>query len=96
MTKQAYDTYQKSVAKFLDSNNVKPGCHSANGECESFFSWRSCECCGNTKGGTREEYSFATNNGGIFVAEICLDCIQYLTYGKLDDTTMLEINEGKE
>lgn len=96
-TKAEYEAYQASVDNFLNVNQVRPGCFSSvEEEPEGFFSWRPCECCGSSLGGTREHYRFAQESGGIFEADICVDCIHYLTYGELDDATMMEIDGGAQ
>lgn len=100
MTKSEYAQYEQSVASFLLKNDIKPGCCGPqvvtdDGEtAEPFFSWSPCECCGSSKGGNRETYSFACNDGEQFEADICVDCVYYLAYGKLDDTTMMEVEQS--
>lgn len=96
MTKTEYAAYEKSVADFLTRENCKAGCNSPcmteDGDHQAFFSWRPCECCGSPLGGDREEYEFARNDAEPnFTAKICMDCVYYLVYGKLGDTTMMEI-----
>lgn len=94
-TKQDFEIYKSRVENFLAVSNIKPGCFSPHREGENdsepFFSWSNCECCNRPLGGTREKYSFATNNGKIFDADICQDCIYFLTYGELDDLTMMNL-----
>ena len=94
MNKRQYQEYQESVANFLKKNNVRAGCHSPKDvESEAFFSWRPCECCKQLLGGDRETYNFAQENGETFEAEICLDCVYYLAYDRLDDQTMLDMED---
>jgi len=43
---------------------------------EPFFSWSSCEECGDTKGGNRYEIEYRTAlDGGKFTAEVCESCM---------------------
>lgn len=92
MDKTEYAKYQSAVAQFLFDNDVKTGCHSRKDESEGYFAHTACECCERPRmAGTRVDYSFALNGGGTFEAAICLDCEYYLTYGKLDDKTMMEM-----
>jgi hypothetical protein len=94
-----YAKYERDVADFLKRNNVKPGCHSPkNAGAGPHFSWRACECCGSSLGGDRETYTFAMDytSGETFDANICTDCVYYLAYAQLDDTTMMEIEESKK
>ncbi len=104
MTRKQYAEYEAAVTSFHERNNVKLGCCSPVGgqadsnedetphETEPFFSWSPCECCGSPLGGNREHYQFARNDGLLFEADICVDCVYYLAYGVLDDTTMAEVN----
>lgn len=97
MNKQEYAHYEQAVAQFLHGYNIKPGCYGpAEPEADPFFSWRPCGCCGSGLGGNRETYRFAINGShdATISAAICVDCIYYLTYGRLDDTTMMEIEQS--
>ena len=89
MNNKQYLEFQKAIAFFQMKNNVRPGCHSPNGE-ES-FSWLKCDCCGSKLACTRENLTFITNDGGEFGAEICSDCVYFLEYGCLDDRQMMEM-----
>jgi hypothetical protein len=93
-TKQDYEAYQKTVADTIKrekltfiSTGTNDGEH---GDVDPWFSWRPCECCGCTLGGNRE-YMWAWSGETRVQFEICEDCVYYLEYGKLDDTTMLRI-----
>lgn len=110
MTNTEYAQYEQAVADFLSRNKVRHGCYGPKyqeerGEpWEPFFSWSPCECCQSSLGGNRETYMFVTHWDGplphtpgereTFEADICTDCVYYLTYGKLDDQTMDEIAKG--
>jgi hypothetical protein len=61
---------------------------------EPFFSWSRCECCARPEGGNRSP-AHAWLDGRIIHLDICDDCVYYLEYGKLDDSTMLEIEESE-
>lgn len=57
-----------------------------------WFSWRPCKCCGSPLGGNREYlYARHARTGDLLQYEICTDCVYYITYGHLDDMTMLAI-----
>jgi hypothetical protein len=81
-----------------------PECHGPleEGECgehgymiEPFFSWRPCECCGSHLGGNREHAAgFNPTTGAVQEYVICEDCVYYAEYGRLDDTTMLEVEQS--
>ena len=59
---------------------------------EPWFSWRRCNCCGSTLGGNRETMHAVDPDGNILhVGGVCVDCVYFLEYGCLDDTTMAEI-----
>lgn len=91
MTRIQYTYFKRAVQQFLDVNEVKPGCFAAvNASTGPFFSKSQCECCKSPLGGNRETCAFIGNVN--FTADICEDCIYYLTYGRLDDTTMAEMD----
>lgn len=95
MNAQQYADYQKRVAEFLHEHNIKPGCYGPKDcDAEPYFSWSPCPCCGSSLGGNRELYTFAVIHGGTVSAAICTDCVYYLTYGRLDDSTMLEVERN--
>lgn len=59
---------------------------------EPFFSWRPCDCCGSSLGGNREHATgYNREKDEIREYTVCEDCIYYAEYGRLDDTTMDEI-----
>lgn len=91
MTKTEYAKYEAAVAEFLASHDVRAGCYSPKCEHENYFSGLQCDCCKRPPAGGRMDYVFRQNGGEIFEAAICLDCEYYLTYGKLDDLTMMAI-----
>jgi len=98
MTAKQYADYEKAVADFLKRNDVKgngPEHTEPDPGFEGFFSWRPCGCCGSGLGGTREDYIFANGHNETFTEAICVDCVYYLAYGQLDDSTMLEIEESE-
>ncbi len=107
MTKQEYADYQETVATYLkgcDAVSTGP-CRDCE-ECretygitedgdeeyctEPYFSWRPCEICKSRFGGNREEWHCIID-GKIVHGSCCEDCAYYLNYGRLDDTTMLDI-----
>lgn len=96
MNAQQYIAYQTAVSNFLTRNNVKRGCCGPKPGREPFFSWRSCDCCGSALGGNREHVLFATQLNGLFNANVCSNCVYYLAYDRLDDTTMLEIETSNK
>lgn len=65
---------------------------------EPSFSWRNCDCCGTSLGGDRY-YASGWNPTTKEICEyeyVCPDCIYYAEYGRLDDTTMDEIEQSEE
>lgn len=81
----------------FEDDGTCPQC-GADREClnEPYFSWRRCDCCGSSLGGDRE---FATGwnpiTRQVYEYSIFTDCAYYAEYGRLDDTTMLEIEESE-
>lgn len=86
-----FDFFQDAV----DIETVKCGCGSTKAELdEPSFSWRSCECCGSIFSGDRYHATgYSPKADGIIEYEICEDCLYYAEYGRLDDMTMLEIED---
>lgn len=63
-------------------------------EVEGNFSWRPCEICGSHLCDDGYPAHCVDNDGEILHWEICTDCVYYLEYGRLDDMTMLEIDDS--
>ena len=101
MTKQWYAEYQKRVAAFIAREQItflSTSCQELDQlgnedapEREPWFSWSPCECCGSHLGGNREYLYARDASDEIVQFTICEDCVYYVNYGQLDDTTMLEI-----
>ena len=95
MTKQEYQEYESKVETFFANWRIKPGLFSPSNENgETHFSKQACACCGDEKHGNREDYSFCCLADCV-VLPICGNCVYYLNYGKLDDQTMMEIEESQ-
>lgn len=71
-------------------------------EIEPYFSWRPCECCGTNFGGNREDviawpkdidFKAPGHEERLLEFSVCEDCVYYNEYGKLDDMTMMEIED---
>lgn len=97
-TKVAYAEYEAAVAAFFEREGLAnlSTVSEEEGCCEPFFSWSRCDCCGTSLGGdrykcngfnptTREVQEYST---------VCGDCMYYAEYGRLDDTTMMEIEKS--
>ena len=84
-----FDFFQDAV----DTETVKCMCGSTKAELdEPSFSWRACECCGSHLGGDRyHAISFNHTTDEIYEYEICVDCLHYVEYGRLDDMTMMDM-----
>jgi len=88
----------------LNRDGDYPTC--ANAECpafgepligEPFFSWRACDCCRRPLGGSREDATgYNRKEKRIQEYVICEDCIYFAAYGRLDDMTMLTIEDSKD
>jgi len=97
MNKQEYKEYEEAVADFFQGEGIN--CLSADpdhyeeGCIEPHFSWSPCDCCCRPEGGDRT-YCCGYNPTTKEVQDgysICNDCYYYAEYGRLDDTTMLDI-----
>jgi hypothetical protein len=101
-TKEQYQQYQKDVAAFIEREGLSflsTGTDSVpeddGGNVDPWFSGRPCECCGCTLGGNRE-YLFACNQANEIVQfEICEDCVYFVNYDTLYDSTMIRIVNKK-
>lgn len=91
MTKTEYAAY---VSRFEDG--IKGYTHFTT-DGEEYFSWRRCSICGTTEGGSREDGQAVDSKSDaiVFVGSICLDCVYFNEYGRLDDMTMMEVEEGE-
>lgn len=97
MNKKEYADYQERVALYLKGlEAVSTGANEKCPECEGqgsdpWFSWRPCEICGQ-EAGNREPWH-ALSDGELVHGSCCEDCIYYLAFGQLDDTTMMQIEK---
>jgi len=87
MTKKEYQEYVERVVRFIESENIEV--HSETGS--SGFMKSPCECCGNHDAGNRETIKAGPCGGPFFEYDICMDCVYFLEYGQLNDSTMMEI-----
>ena len=93
MFKTEYVEYEATVDAFFKREGLSN--LSTAGDVEPFFSWRACDCCNRPEGGDRYEcngYNPTTKKvqDGYTV---CPDCVYYAEYGRLDDTTMMEVEK---
>ena len=94
MTKQEYQDYERAVQNFIEQEKIEVHSCTTDEEGdfkEPGFSWIQCDCCKSPLGGDRYEIEAGPCVGPIFEYSICPDCLYYLSYGKLDDSTMKEI-----
>ncbi len=94
MTRKEYAEYERSVAKFFENEGIDnlTTISDESGNTEPYFSWSSCECCGSHLGGDRYDCNgYNPKTGEIYEYSVCVDCMYYAEYGKLDDLTMMEL-----
>jgi hypothetical protein len=73
-------------------------------ELEASFSWQPCDCCERSLGGDRYSYigwmkgarNAEFDDDRRWSGEICVDCVYFLTYERLDDMTMMDIEEAEQ
>lgn len=98
MARQEYKDYKQNVANFFEKEGITNlSTVSEEGNCEPFFSWSSCECCGTHLGGDRYEcngYNPETKEIQEY-SSICQDCVYYAEYSQLDDETMSHLEDKK-
>lgn len=103
-TKAKYAAYERSVAEFIEREeitalstgtwDINEGDQPDDYEGEPWFSWRPCQCCGSDLGGDREYLYGVDKNNDVLQFEICLDCVYYTNYGRLDDMSLMEIEKN--
>lgn len=59
-----------------------------------WFSWLACDICQRDLGGDREPFHWIAGVHEVQHGECCVDCVYFMEYGKLDDSTMMIIEEG--
>ena len=86
-----FDFYQEGISGLP----IKCGCGNTLDSLEEpFFSGEWCDCCGTHLAGDRYKASgYNPNTKEIYDYEVCPDCLYYAEYGRLDDMTMLDIEE---
>lgn len=99
MTRQEYEHYQHNVARFFHDNGITNLSQEYDEDgaphVDTFSKYR-CDCCGTTLAGERHHASgYNPYEQEIYNFRICPDCLYYTTYGRLDDETMLEIEESE-
>lgn len=94
-TKEEYEQYKENVEAFFEREGLGNLSQISDdeGNNEPYFSWRPCDCCGCHLGGNRYDcngYNPATKEvqDGY---RVCEDCVYFVEYGRLDDTTMMRI-----
>lgn len=87
MTRAEYRDYQDRFAAGMAGFDYLVGISN------TFWSWSMCELCCRPDGGQRED-AIAVNvaTGERLRLAVCEDCIYYAEYGRLDDSTMMEID----
>lgn len=102
MNASEYQDYQARVAQFFERegvhNHLSP-ISDENGNWNEYFSWRPCEVCSSPLGGNRIDantYVVKANGkpGKVVEFSVCVDCLYYVEYGRLDDMTMMEIRKS--
>lgn len=99
MNKADYAEYETRVKCFFENEGIANLSRISEPEQEDYpdpyFSWSPCECCLRRLGGDRVDCHGwnPTTKKICGPYSICVDCEYYAAYGRLDDTTMMEIKE---
>lgn len=97
MNKKQYDVYVKRFNEFMDNEDINCLNQQDNDDSyHAFFSWESCDVCG-TRSGSRyicNGYNPTTRQIQYDYC-VCQDCVYFAEYGRLDDMTMLEIEDSE-
>jgi hypothetical protein len=98
VNRQEYAEYECNVSKFFEREGLERVLSpvvDSDGDYEPYFSWASCDCCGSHLGGNRFSVTGVTKKGlDIVNLEVCQDCFYYVEYGRLDDMTMMEMDDS--
>lgn len=77
--------------------NDKDKCPNCDGDREAFdepyFSWSSCECCGGIAGNRQFATGYNPTTKEVHEYDVCEDCIYYSEYGRLNDMTMMDMED---
>lgn len=91
-TTEDYNKFRRNFALFVSAFRLS---HISTGS-ENTFSWDSCDCCQDDGGGARYElHAHQDGNSEIVTFSVCPDCLYYANYGRLDDVTMLRIEDNR-
>lgn len=96
-TKERYAQYQQNVHEFLLREGLEDLTTDFDEEtgdvAEPHFSWSPCDCCRSPLGGDRYKCSgYNYTLGEVQMGySLCVDCVYYMAYGRLDDQSMMEI-----
>lgn len=97
MTSAEYKDYEARVKAFFEREEIEVLGQPTN---EPFFSHNYCECCGRPLGGNRYTvgafFKGREKQKQDITYDICVDCWYYVTYGQLDDMTMMEIDQDEQ
>lgn len=96
MNAREYKEYCSTVNAFFKREGITnlTAIADDDGDVEAHFSSRNCDCCDRPLGGDREDCEGSTESGEVFEYSICLDCVYFAEYGRLDDQTMMEIEDS--
>lgn len=90
-TAEDYRKYKRTVDLFVTEFKLS---HLSTGN-ENHFSWDRCDCCQDGDGGERYDLlAHQEGNSEVVSFSICVDCVYYVNYSRLDDATMLAIEKG--
>ena len=95
MNREEYKDFEDRVERFFGVEGIT-NLSSIDPESEAYFSTRPCNCCQRHQQGNREDANgYNPTTKEIYEYSVCIDCLYYVEYGRLDDMTMLDL-EGQE
>jgi len=99
-TEQDYAEYKQRVSEFFDREHVtdlSAMVDEHDNPMVNEFSWYPCDVCHRPLGGRRTDMSgYDPETKEIKEYTVCSDCEQYLEYGQLDDTTLMDLKKTDE
>ena len=92
MSAKEYKEYQDSVAEFFEREGIQNLSHIP--DTDPYFSWSWCDCCSRPLGGDRYDCNgWNPKEREVQEYSVCVDCVYYAEYSRLDDMTMLEVEK---
>lgn len=96
MNRSEYNSYLASVEAFYGAEDIDGLTDS--GRSTEYFSKSPCDCCRRPEHGTRVDMvGYRVGRGTLpaipYTYSVCVDCEYFAEYGRLDDATMIALDD---